>query len=58
MYEMDGTYVLGPSPRSLDQFAVRVTKNEVAINPSVTIRGAPLNTLTVWERIQRWFENL
>jgi len=57
-YEHDGTYVRGPSPRSLDRFAVRVTNNEVAINTSMIIRGAPLNSPIIWERIRQWFADL
>ena len=57
-YEHDGTYVRGPSPRSLDRFVVRVTNNEVAINTSVITRGAPLNSPTIRERIQQWVADL
>lgn len=58
MYKMDGTYVSGPSPRSLDRFAVHVTNNQVAVNTSIIMRGAPLNSPTLWEQIQSWFASL
>jgi len=57
-YSRTGQYIRGPSPRSLDRFSVRVVENAVAVDTSTIIRGAPLNSLTLWERIQRWFENL
>ena len=57
-YDLDGAYIRGPSPRSLHRFPVRVTNNEVAVNTSSVIRGAPLNTPTLWERVRRWLENL
>lgn len=57
-FEQDGTYVRGPSLRHLDRFAVRVAAGEVAVNTSVIIRGAPLNSPTIGERIQQWIADL
>ncbi len=57
-YSHAGGYIRGPSPRSLDRFMVRIVENTVAVDTARIIRGVPLNSPTIWERIQRWFESL
>ena len=38
-YERDGSYVRGPSPRSLDRFAVRISAGQVEIDVSERLPG-------------------
>lgn len=38
-YELDGSYVRGPSPRSLDRFATRINQGQLEINVSTVLPG-------------------
>jgi cytochrome b6-f complex iron-sulfur subunit len=51
-YNQAGEYKLGPAPRGLDRFAVRVEGNNLMVDTSTVIQGPPRGTDTTGQQLE------